>query len=443
MIRQVLVLLCVGAIMGCATLGEGLLYPSTEKAFLKALNSSEPMRQLSSFADKHPQSKSARTARMLLRWDRRFSLLGAEAKKLKLDIGREGEYVDALSRIVSAYSATVDSSRSVFLDLGIDVDGPTPEPNSVYDGHYGRPNTYSAAISWHKEAVWELNHLTRELTHFEKDAARMWEEAVSDSSAAGILSFQKAMQEGRWSRSLVTCYVPLIQEKLAYYEARRFQDRLATVYTYLEKGELRSALIALQTPMRLAETQDDLQEVEKLIRAMDKAVSPHLRKYEAELSFQTVLTGEQVEDCKYTFYVLGEKNPVLYKVLVEVTNYSDQILNLLARSPIFQFERIGDSGAGEEVELSYLLTDQHASPGEATQYMVYPGKTVRKELTYFQRKTESTHDGDRFYEDVFGMVLRNERANTYEHIDDRGKIRVYINLGGQAYPISGLAHAGS
>jgi hypothetical protein len=163
--------------------------------------------------------------------------------------------------------------------------------------------------------------------------------------------------------------------------------------------------------------------------------------YTAVLSLEDLYTKDLVETTRFSFYTFGTKNPILLKVKAELTNRSGEVLNLLARAPLLQFERISSSGDGQEAFAYYLIPDQYADLGDVSQWMVYPGKTRSGEFTYCQRIIQSTHDPSEFCDNIFAMLLDNERTGSFSDIYGAGKATLYISLEGQVFPIRGLARS--
>jgi hypothetical protein len=161
--------------------------------------------------------------------------------------------------------------------------------------------------------------------------------------------------------------------------------------------------------------------------------------YTATLSLGNVYTNDVVETTKYSFYTFGQRNPMLLKVKAELTNYSGEVLNLLARAPLLQFEQISYEGPRPQAFAYCLVADQYANPKEVSQWMVYPGQTKSGEFTYYQRINESTHDPAEFCNNIFGMLLENDRAGSFSNAYGAGKASMFINLEGQVYPLGNLS----
>jgi len=209
----------------------------------------------------------------------------------------------------------------------------------------------------------------------------------------------------------------------------------------IRQGDYQEALLNMRKLSRRVTSDRDKEMLAAVSEEFFEAFQARAIVYTAVLSLEDLYTKDLVETTRFSFYTFGQKNPILLKVKVELTNRSEEILNLLARAPLLQFERISSSGDGQEAFAYGLVADQYADPGDVSQWMVYPGKTRSGEFTYCQRVTQSTHDPAEFCDNIFAMLLENERTGSFSDIYGAGKASLYVSLEGQVFPIRGLARS--
>ncbi len=155
-----------------------------------------------------------------------------------------------------------------------------------------------------------------------------------------------------------------------------------------------------------------------------------LSMFTSSLELQNIFTGRLTKRIDLKIYTYGKENPIILKTSVKLYNYSDEIANLLAYAPDFNYTRTSpDNFSESEIQIIYLIALEKQEAKFEDKYLVYPGTSSESSFYYLLNfNAISGENMLELYKLLFTRIVERIKSGKYSNYYTEGKAKCSISL---------------
>lgn len=162
-----------------------------------------------------------------------------------------------------------------------------------------------------------------------------------------------------------------------------------------------------------------------------------LSLYISSLELQNIFTGRLTKRIDLKIYTYGKENPIILKTSVKLYNYSEEIANLLAYAPDFNFTKTSPDNS--EVQIIYLMPIEKKEAKFEDKYIVYPGMSSESSFYYLlDFNAISGENVLELYKLLFTRIVERIISGKYSNYYTEGKAKCFISLDQKAFEFDNL-----